>query len=203
MSIAVIDFGMGNLQSVVNALEFLGIPHLIVRTPLEVRSAKRLLLPGVGSFYRAMENLNASGLAEAIKDATNDGTPLLGICLGMHLLAEFGDEGGGTAGLGLLRGRVIKLPAGHGLRIPHMGFNDVLIEVEHPLLADIVNGSHFYFAHSYQFSDNDDQIVARATYGVTFPAIIASGMVMGTQFHPEKSQSQGLCLLRNFFELPC
>jgi imidazole glycerol-phosphate synthase subunit HisH len=150
-----------------------------------------------------MENLNGSGVAAAIKAATAEGTPLLGICLGMHLLAEYGDEGGGTAGLGLLRGRVVKLTAQEGLRIPHMGFNEVAIAVDHPLVAGIEDRSHFYFAHSYQFSGNEQDVVARASHGGNFPAIMASGHVLGAQFHPEKSQSHGLRMLRNFCELPC
>jgi imidazole glycerol-phosphate synthase subunit HisH len=203
VSISVIDYGMGNLRSVVNALDFLGVSHVMARTPAEVLSSERLLLPGVGSFRRAIENLNGSGVADAIKAATEGGTPILGICLGMHLLADYGDEGGGTYGLGLLRGRVVKLPSQKGLRIPHMGFNEVAIVAKHPLLAGIEDQSHFYFAHSYQFSDNEDDVVARASYGTSFAAVMASGRVAGAQFHPEKSQSHGLRMLRNFCKLSC
>lgn len=203
MSLSVIDYGMGNLRSVVNALDFLGVQHVMARTPDEVRAAQRLLLPGVGAFHRAMENLTASGVADAIREGVARGTPLLGICLGMHLLADYGDEGGGAAGLGLMRGRVVRLAAGEGLRIPHMGFNDVAISAAHPLLEGVEDRSHFYFAHSYQVSGNDADLIASAEHGASFPAVLASGRVMGAQFHPEKSQSPGLRLLRNFCNLPC
>jgi imidazole glycerol-phosphate synthase subunit HisH len=200
MSVAVIDYGMGNLRSVVNALDFIGARHRLVRTPAEVRAEERLILPGVGSFHRAMENLTGSGVAGAIVETVGGGAAILGICLGMHLLADYGDEGGGSNGLGLLRGAIRRLPSAEGLRIPHMGFNEVRVVADHPLLAGIDDGSHFYFAHSYQFTDNTVDVIARAEHGVAFPAVIARGNVLAAQFHPEKSQTPGLRMLKNFCE---
>jgi imidazole glycerol-phosphate synthase subunit HisH len=196
--VSIIDYGMGNLRSIVNALDFLGIPHRLVREPAAVMDAGMLILPGVGAFDRAMINLMDSGMAAAIADAARTGTPLLGICLGMQLLAERGEEGGGCHGLGLVPGTARRLRPESGVRIPHMGFNDVVQTRACPLFEGIGDRSDFYFAHSYYLDCDEAVVVGVAVHGSEFAAAIAHGNVMGTQFHPEKSQSHGLQLLRNF-----
>ena len=198
MMISIIDYGMGNLRSVENALAFLDVPHRLVREPEEVLAADKLILPGVGAFQKAMENLTSTGVAAATIAAARKGTPLLGICLGMQLLADFGEEGGRCAGLGLVHGTVKRLEAGAELRIPHMGFNVVKVMKAHPLFDGIADESHFYFAHSFRFDCSDDVVLGCARHGVEFAAAVADGNVWGAQFHPEKSQSHGLRLLQNF-----
>lgn len=203
-SVSIIDYGMGNLRSVENALDFLGVAYRLINHPSDVSSADKLILPGVGAFQQAISNLEQSGLAAATVSAAKRGTPLLGICLGMQLLADSGEEHGFAAGLGLIRGTVKLLAPGPGLRIPHMGFNEVEQVQTNVLFDGIENGSHFYFAHSYYMECSDGVVTGVATHGVPFAAAVANGNVFGTQFHPEKSQSHGLRLLRNFCDrMPC
>lgn len=204
MKVAIVDYGTGNLRSIENALDFIGVRHRRVRTPGELLGERRLILPGVGSFRSAMENLTDLGVAEAVREAVGSGAHLLGICLGMQLLAELGEEGGRCRGLGLVEGVVRPLSAAAGVRIPHMGFNEVRILQDHPILSGIPDGSHFYFAHSFRFSDNPAAVIGEVNHGGPCTAVIVKGTVMGAQFHPEKSQSHGLRFLRNFCELsPC
>ena len=200
--VCVINYGLGNLRSVENGLSAVGASVRIVSAPEEIEAAGRLLLPGVGSFSVGMKNLMESGLAEAICAAAKKGTPLLGICLGMQLLASRGDEGGEAEGLGLIPGTVKRLAAAPGLRIPHMGFNEVFPLTASPLFESIAHGSDFYFVHSYHVTvERPEDALASATHGEKFMAAIRRDNVFGTQFHPEKSQSQGLQLLKNFCTL--
>lgn len=197
--VCVINYGLGNLRSVENGLRAVGASVRVVNTPEEVTRADRLILPGVGSFNEGMKNLRDSGLSEAICSAAKRGTPLLGICLGMQLLASHGEEGGNTRGLGLIPGIVKRFAVDAALRVPHMGFNEVFPLKTSPLFEEVPEGSDFYFVHSYHVVvDEANDGLASASYGAPFMAAVHRANVFGTQFHPEKSQSQGLQLLKNF-----
>ncbi len=200
--VSIVNYGLGNIRSVENGLRAIGAKVAIVSTPEGIESASRLLLPGVGSFYVGMSNLKKNGLDEAICVAARKGTPLLGICLGMQLLASQGGEGGDAQGLGLIPGKVIRLVSDSGFRIPHMGFNEVYQLAASPLFDSIDDCSDFYFVHSYHLVvDNPDDGLASANYSEKFVAAVCRDNVFGTQFHPEKSQGQGLQLLKNFCTL--
>ena len=200
-SVLLIDTGSGNVHSARKALLAAGAETVELTADADaVRRADRLLLPGVGAFASCAGRLRArDGLEDAIREAAAGGTPLLGICVGMQLLADEGFEHGRTPGLGLIPGAVRALEAG-SLRVPHMGWNEVTAEQSHPLLPDAsVGAGHAYFVHSYCFAPTDpDSVAATCTYGEAFPALIARGTVAGTQFHPEKSQAYGLDLLSRF-----
>jgi len=202
VTVSLVDYGVGNLRSVANALEFCDISWRLAQFPADIRSSEKLILPGVGSFRQAMVNLSSRGLSEAIVSAAHQGIPLLGICLGMQLLAEQGEEGGGASGLGLISGSVRKLNPRSGFRIPHMGFNGVRQQKDHPLFFGIGDGSDFYFAHSYFFDAAPEVIIGTSYHGDRFPAAVATGSIWGVQFHPEKSQGNGLQILRNFVRSP-
>lgn len=212
--IALIDYGISNLRSVQKAFEHLDAEVMLVDTPDRLAQADRLILPGVGAFPAGMHGLRERGLIEPIKQAARDGKPLMGICLGMQLLFESSDEMGETPGLCLLPGRVTKLRDARGtsqeafpiphpaLKIPHVGWNQLEVVRHHPLLQDLVSGSHAYFVHSYAaYPDQRDIILATTDYGGPFASIVGQGNVCGLQFHPEKSQAVGLNLLRNFLEM--
>ena len=205
MSVAVIDTGLCNLDSMLRALELCGGRPRAVRDPREVTAAARLILPGVGAFATAMTRLGDLDLIAPIRDAAARPTPILGVCLGMQLLADGGTEGGETEGLGLIPGRVTALrPAGPRERLPHIGWNAVEHDDSHPLLADIASGSDFYFAHGHRFDPADEAyIVARTPYGGGFASVVGRGTVFGAQFHPEKSRKPGFALLRRFVTGPC
>lgn len=198
MSIGVIDIGIGNLGSLRNALYSQGWDTQPLRTPDEFNEISHLILPGVGSFAAAMQRLSQSRLLEAIHDFAASGRPILGICLGMQLLAEFGSEGGETEGLGLVPGRVVPLSVSD-LRLPHVGWNNAHQSRKHRVLDGIRDDVDFYFVHSYRFVAADTSaVIAQTEYGETFPSIVGKSNVIGTQFHPEKSQANGLRLLDNF-----
>jgi len=200
--VCIVNYGLGNLRSVENGLRAIGADVRIVSKPEDIESANRLLLPGVGSFYAGMKSLKEKGLDESICLAVRKGTPLLGICLGMQLLASQGGEGGDAQGLGLIPGTVKRLSANLSLRIPHMGFNEVSQLVTSPLFDSIDDRSDFYFVHSYHFVvDNQADCLASSNYSEKFVAAVCRDNVFGTQFHPEKSQGQGLQLLKNFCTL--
>src|SRR5512143_2098123 len=204
--IALIDYGISNLRSVQKAFEHLDAEVTLVDTPDRLAQADRLILPGVGAFPAGMRGLQERGLIEPIKHAVRDGKPLIGICLGMQLLFESSDEMGETGGLGLLPGKVTRIggpsSAVHGLKVPHMGWNQLDMLREHPLVRDLVSGSYAYFVHSYAIYPADQSIVLATTdYGGPFASIVGRGLVCGLQFHPEKSQAVGLRLLRNFLSL--
>lgn len=201
--ITVIDYGMGNLRSVKNALDFLGIESEITADTEKIKNARSLILPGVGAFPDAAKMLGDSGIADIVREKCAGGTPLLGICLGMQLLACSSDEGGFTEGLGLIKGRCVKISA-PGLKIPHMGWNNIETDLpECPLLKYTENGSWFYFVHSYRFelSDEKNTLAAHTVYCEKIPAVVTDGKnVFGAQFHPEKSEKNGLAMLRGFCE---
>ena len=196
---AVIDYGMGNRRSVEKALEHVGACTAVTSDHEELRAADGLVLPGVGAFPQAMRNLNELGLPDVIVDCVDRGTPLLGICLGMQLLLDSSEEMGGAAGLGLVHGEVTGVRSG-GLRIPHIGWNEVRFERAADLTAALPpSGCPFYHVHSFAARPSDPETVIGTTeYGERFPTIVARGNVFGVQFHPEKSSRHGLTMLRDF-----
>ena len=197
--IAIIDYGAGNIFSVKNALDHLGLESALVKDKESVKSADAVILPGVGAFPAAMEMLNMSGLVDTIKEEA-DKKPFLGICLGMQLIFEKGYEFEETDGLGLIGGSVIKMEE-PDLIIPHMGWNKLEKLNECPLLANVVNNEYVYFVHSYYAADCADSIIATTEYGAELTAAVADGNIYGCQFHPEKSGKVGRNILRAFCEL--
>lgn len=198
MSIGIIDIGIGNLGSLRNALYSQGWDTLPASSGDDLDDLTHLILPGVGSFASVMQRLNDSSLTGPIRRFVSSGRPLLGICLGMQLLAEFGSEGGETGGLGLIPGRVAPI-SGAGLRVPHVGWNNAHQQRKHPVLDGIRDDVDFYFVHSYRFvADDASTVIAETEYGEPFPSIIGNANIIGAQFHPEKSQTNGLRLLDNF-----
>ena len=202
ITVAVLDYGMGNRRSVEKALEHVGARALITRDPVCLEQADALVVPGVGAFPQGMHNLVELGLDERIRAAAASGTPILGICLGMQLLFERSQEHELTDGLGLLAGEVSPLEAG-GLRIPHIGWNDVRFERPSSLTAGLPGGScAFYHVHSLAARPDDpSDVIATTDYGERFATIVGHGNVFGVQFHPEKSSRDGLTLLSNFVTL--
>lgn len=205
--ITMIDYGGSNLRSVQKAFEAVGARVQATADPDEVRRAAKLVLPGVGAFGAGMAALHSRGLDEAVRAAAQAGTLLLGICLGMQILFDESEEMGQHAGLGLLPGRVVRFAAdlfneGHPLKVPHVGWNSIDHDERHPLLTGVVPGAHAYFVHSYYCAPLDTaDVLAWANYGEPFAAIAARSNVLGIQFHPEKSQSVGLRILRNFIDI--
>ncbi|MEW5762146.1 MAG: imidazole glycerol phosphate synthase subunit HisH [Bacillota bacterium] len=198
--LAIVNYGRGNLLSVQKGCEYVGLPARVAHTPEEVLAADGVVLPGVGAFADAMRQLVARGLDRAVLEAVAAGKPLLGICLGMQLLFETSEEGGATPGLGIFRGCVRRLP--EGVKVPHMGWNQVFLRAPSPLFAGIADGSRFYFVHSYYAVPADPSLITGETdYGVRFAAAVGQDGVFGTQFHPEKSGRVGLDILANFGKL--
>lgn len=197
--IAIIDYGAGNLFSVKNALDFLGIESQFSNEKAFIEKADALILPGVGAFPSAMKMLNSTGLVETIKEQAKT-KPLLGICLGMQMLFEKAYEFEEADGLGLIKGKVDKIVA-PGLNIPHMGWNKLEKMNDCALLKGISNDEYVYFVHSYQAYCNDESISAYCEYGGKIPALVYNKNVFGAQFHPEKSGQTGLKILRNFADL--
>ena len=197
--IAIIDYGAGNIRSIEKALEYVGAEVQVTDDPAIVATAHAIVLPGVGSGGAAMARMKERGLDGAIRQATREGKPFLGICLGMQLLADHHAEGE-VDGLGLFRGEVRRIP--HGPKIPHMGWNSVTpLREGLPIFAGIATDAYFYFAHSYYVEPQDRQGVAAVTdYGSPYCSVIVGEHVWGTQFHPEKSGPAGLQLLRNFMK---
>ncbi len=202
--LVVIDYGAGNLRSVIHALSHLGVENMrIARTPHELRGATHLILPGVGAFGAGMEQLHAQHLVAPIREAVRAGVPYLGICLGMQFLFERSDEMGDHAGLGLLAGRVTRFPDRPGLKVPHMGWNTLRAAKPTPLLDGLPGDAMAYFVHSYYCEPADPAVTAITTeYGAPFCAGVAHDNIYGVQFHPEKSQRTGLRLLANFLAIP-
>ncbi len=198
--IAIIDYGAGNLFSVKNALDFLGLPNIITNNPDDLRSADKLILPGVGAFADAMRMLNESGLVEVIREEVQK-KPLLGICLGMQMLFEKGYEFGETDGLGLIKGCVKLMQPEENLAIPHIGWNELEKNEQCPLLAKCGEGEYVYFVHSYAAECDSKNVAAYCDYGMKVPALVFEGNVYGAQFHPEKSGETGLNILRCFASL--
>jgi imidazole glycerol-phosphate synthase subunit HisH len=201
MSLAIIDYQMGNLRSVQKAFEKVGHAATITSDPAELARAERIVLPGVGAFGDAMAELKRRGLVEPIREAIGCGKPFLGICLGLQLLFDVGYEGGEFQGLGVLRGKVVRFDLPHEFKVPHMGWNRGTVTRRAPVLEEIADGTYFYFVHSYYVVPDDPQLVAiEADYGRSFCAAVWRNNLFATQFHPEKSQDHGLRLLKNFAE---
>jgi glutamine amidotransferase len=200
----IVDYGMGNLRSVANAFAAAGCEATISRDPADLRRARRIVLPGVGAFGDGMANLRTAGWIDALDAAVRGkGTPFIGLCLGMQLLAATGTEHGHHEGLGWIPGAVVRLPSGDpSIRIPHIGWNDVRLTKRDGLFAGLGDGATFYFVHSYAFDVRDGALVSGVcTHGVDFAASLEAGNVFATQFHPEKSQRAGLQVLRNFLRI--
>lgn len=197
--IAIIDYGAGNLKNVAKAFEFLGIECVITDNAGIIERADKLVLPGVGAFGEGMAKLTERGLDKVIKAAVLRGTPLLGICLGMQMLFDSSDEAPGVEGLGLLRGRIRRLPRVEGLKIPHMGWNDITCRGR---LFTGLDKPFVYFVHSYYLEADEKEVVSATTfYGAEIEVAVESGNIFGVQFHPEKSGSEGLKMLSNFAAL--
>ena len=200
--IGIIDHGLSNINSICRAIEFSGGLVSIVKTPADLSLVDKVVIPGVGAFGSAIQNLNALELVASIKSQVLDRhTMVLGVCLGMQLLAASSEESRGIAGIGLLPGEVKKLRPIQMEVIPHIGWNSVHQKVDNPLFKNIQNGSDFYFVHSYHFQTQKDLILGETPFCGRFNSVVGKGNIFGVQFHPEKSQKNGLSLLKNFIEL--
>ena len=199
--IAIIDYDAGNIKSVEKALQYLGEEAVITRDAGEILMADKVVLPGVGAFGDAMEKLNRYGLVPVIHEVVEKGIPFLGICLGLQLMFESSEEAPGVEGLGLLKGKIVRIPEGDGLKVPHMGWNSLSFPKEGRLFAGIPENSYVYFVHSYYLQAEEDIVTATAEYGVTIHASVERDNVFACQFHPEKSSHTGLTILKNFVEL--
>lgn len=200
--IAIIDYGMGNLRSVQKGFEKVGHQATVTSDPAAVAVADKVVLPGVGAFGDAMHELRRRNLVGAVRAAIDSGKPFLGICLGLQLLFEVGHEGGRHEGLGVLAGEVVRFTVPPEYKVPHMGWNQLHIRRPAPLLAGLDEGVHVYFVHSYYVVPGDESVIAaQASYPTPFTAMIWRENLFATQFHPEKSQADGLRMLRNFAEL--
>ena len=200
--ISVIDYGMGNLQSVLNALAEIGEEASLAATPAEIGSAEKIVLPGVGAFSEAIDNLRRAGFVEALAEHVGHSKPLLGICLGMQLICRESTEDGRHEGLGFVNARVLRLPSGPDIKIPHIGWSSLEVERESEITKGLQTGSDVYFVHSYYVECNDPKdVIAICKHGISFCAFVGHENVYGMQFHPEKSQGVGLSLLKNFVDL--
>lgn len=197
--IGIIDYGMGNLKSICNALESINEEYLISAYKYDLRKCSGLILPGVGSFKEGMFNLRKDGLYSVVKEVEGTGKPLLGICLGMQLLFEKGYEGEETKGIGLLKGKVIKINE-EKRRVPNIGWNSLNINKDDDLVKGLKEESYMYYVHSYYADEyNKEDLVASSDYyGLNIPGIVRRDNIMGVQFHPEKSGEEGIKLLKNF-----
>lgn len=202
--VTIIDYGLGNLRSVQKAFEFIGRKAVLTSDRKKIEKSSLVVLPGVGSFSAAMKNLKKLNLSETIRRVIADGKPYLGLCLGLQLLFEKSEEGN-CKGLGILKGEVKKFPPIKGLKIPHMGWNNVKLagsrksEVGNKIFKNISDDSYFYFVHSYYVRPKDKNIIAATTdYGIDFASSVFYKNIFATQFHPEKSQTNGLKLLANY-----
>lgn len=201
--IAIIDYGMGNLASVKNALLKLGYDAMTTSHPEEILQAEKVILPGVGAFADAIGNIRRLGIDQAIFELTEIKTPLLGICLGMQLLFTESYENGVHKGLDIIPGRVEKFQIPTQFKVPQIGWNSIEVNPASRLLAGIPSGSYFYFVHSYYVVPEDEAVIAaRTEYGVNFASALEKGRIFATQFHPEKSSELGLRILKNFGEMP-
>ncbi len=211
-AIGVVDYGMGNLRSVSKALESLGFPTVVSGDPAELSRCAGIVLPGVGAFRDCMENLGGQGLLPFLSGVLREDRPFLGICLGLQVLFTESEEFGSHRGIGFLRGKVVRFPAGLRdtvpgvgtvtLKVPHMGWNRVDFTMDHPVFHGIPSGSFFYFVHSYYVEPEEpDAVAGRTSYGVAFAAAVGRGNMAAVQFHPEKSQEAGLAVLSNFGNL--
>lgn len=198
---SIINYGMGNIRSIRGALDYLDVANQVITLPQQVKYSAKLILPGVGSFARAMENIKKMNLLDSLNEAVQvSKKPILGICLGMQLLADIGDEDGPSPGLGYIAGRVQRLPGGGSLKLPHIGFNVArFVATNRVLYKGLGDMADFYFVHNYRFCcANHEHVSSFTDYGEIFASSVAKGNVFGTQYHPEKSQSNGLSVLKNF-----
>ena len=200
--IAIIDYDAGNLKSVEKALKSLGQETVVSRDSSVIKAADKVILPGVGSFGDAMNNLDHFNLVDTIKDIAESGKPFLGICLGLQLLFEKSDETPGAEGLSILPGEILRIPPSEGLKIPHMGWNSIKIKDNARLFKDVPDNSYVYFVHSYYLKAADEDIVAATTeYSTHIHASVEKNNIFACQFHPEKSSDIGLRILNNFANL--
>lgn len=200
--IAIIDYGAGNLYSVKNALDFLGAESCVTGNAEEILNADKVILPGVGAFGDAMECLRKSGLEDAVREAAESGKPFLGICLGLHLLFEESEESPNVKGLGIFKGKIVKIPESGTLKIPHMGWNSITVAKDSKILKNIGNIPYVYFVHSYYVKPQCEDIVSAYTeYGQSLAVAVERDNIFATQFHPEKSGDMGMTILKNFIEL--
>lgn len=204
--IAIVDYGMGNLRSAQKGFEAVGHDAVVTDNPEIIAQADAVVLPGVGAFKDCYDGLVERGLVDSVKAAVASGKPFLGICVGMQLLFEYGEEGEGSPGLGIFSGRVVRFPEAlqTGLKVPHMGWNQIdPVEGQNAQLFKHMSDTPFtYFVHSYHVQPEDESIIlATCDYGKSFPAVVGRDNVYAVQFHPEKSQTEGLALLRAFGEL--
>ena len=199
-AVAIIDYGVGNLRSVENAFKSQGIPAVVSSDEKVLRDAQKLVLPGVGAFAACMDGVRKRGFDQLVCDAAAEGKPILGLCVGLQMLFEEGHEFGVHTGLGLLRGRVVKFD--EGLRVPHVGWNQVSFRKLHPIFEGLADDSFFYFVHSYyvEAADSED-VMGMTEYGLRYASVCGKGRLFGVQFHPEKSQATGLRLLSNFAQI--
>lgn len=201
INLTMIDYGASNLRSAYKAFEMVGADVHVTSDPEEILQAERLTLPGVGAFGSGMAALRERGVDTAVQTAVKQGKPLLGICVGMQFLFDEGDEMGIHQGLGLISGKVTRFPEGD-YKVPHIGWNQIHFNEEHPLLVNVPPQSYAYFVHSYHcIPEQSKDTVASTPYGQNFSAIVGRGNVYGIQFHPEKSQTTGLQILRNYLEM--
>ena len=200
--IAIIDYDAGNIKSVEKALQYLGEEAVITRDREEILASDKVILPGVGAFGDAMEKLHQYGLVDTIQEVVDRRIPFLGICLGLQLMFESSDEAPGVKGLGLLPGKILRIPKKGDMKIPHMGWNDIKIKEGAKLFAGLEDHPYVYFVHSYYLQADDPSIVAATTeYGVTVHASVEKDNIFACQFHPEKSSTIGLQILKNFIAL--
>ena len=200
--VAIIDYDAGNLRSVEKALEALGAETVVTRDPEVIAGSNRVILPGVGSFGDAMERLNQYGLPDVIRRTVSGNKPFLGICLGLQLLFEESEESPGVPGLGILKGKILKIPQTEGLKIPHMGWNSLNLKPDSRLFAGIRDQEYVYFVHSYYLkAQEESQVAATTWYGTEIHAAVEAGNVFACQFHPEKGGDTGLRILKNFLEV--
>ncbi len=200
--IAIVDYDAGNIKSVEKALDYIGEEAIITRDRETILGADKVILPGVGAFGDAMEKLHRYGLVEVLHQVAKQGTPLLGICLGLQLFFEKSEEAVGVEGLGLLKGEIVRFPDKEGFKIPHMGWNSIKINKESRLLKGIAEDSYVYFVHSYYLKATDiHDVAAKTDYIVDVHAAAEHDNIFATQFHPEKSGDVGLSILKNFVAL--
>ena len=200
--IAIIDYDAGNIKSVQKAINLLGEETVLTREREDILAADKVILPGVGAFGDAMEKLERFGLVQVIKEVVEKGTPFLGICLGLQLLFEESEESPGVKGLGILKGKIVKIPEETGLKIAHIGWNSLDFPSQGTLFKGIQPNSYVYFVHSFYLQAEEKEIVKATTkYGVTIEASVEKGNVYACQFHPEKSSDVGLQILKNFLAI--
>ncbi len=200
MKLVIVDYGAGNLHSVARAVTHAGVRPLITSNPRYIPEAEALIVPGVGAAADTMANLHRHRLVEPIREYIASGRPFLGVCMGQQALFDVSEEGGEHACLGVLPGRVVRLP--NGLKVPHMGWNQVRIVRQHPIFDGIPDNSYFYFVHSYYPQPEDPSVaIGETEYGTTFPSVVAYKNIVATQFHPEKSGEMGLRMYANFLRI--